>query len=552
MFGGGHFGFATHQHDEAYLNDEIFQKMSGTNKPKDKLYGKMTSFFYNDSIFLVSNPENYTGGARKPEAHVFNLNTHQWAKPGDDFATFVDGYSLVVSKDKLYLSGNYYEVTNTQNQGGGIFGATGGTQNVSKMVDGALFTYELKESEGATSKGPNTNYQILRAKHLPIVDHPAFHKTNHTSSIYEDKLVIFGGKTSKNKLTNDLVIFDLNSYKALDLPNEYQKQTKMPRARMMHKSVILNKSLCIYGGIDSRDIHLNDMWILNLETFEWNQINIDEKITVAKSLALSASYGDKIYFFSSNQVITYEPSTQTWDYILPKNSIPSYSNVHTFKVFEDKIIFGESNNFYSINLKALTGGAKTVAIESNAKGSNLMSGLKIFFKEKPFADITFKIQGQEIPAHKGFLAARCPYFKKMFTSGMMEANSSVIEIPTTKVETFNALLEYIYCEETTGLDLENAVDLLKLSEEFMFPQLKQYCEKLLQDMLKVENVVELANLAETFDAKELEEKALIFIAKNFESVVQYSDIRKLSDAALIRVNRFTQNQKEVIQGLFRG
>jgi len=33
---------------------------------------------------------------------------------------------------------------------------------------------------------------------------------------------------------------------------------------MMHKSVIFNKSLCIYGGVDSRDIQLTDMWILNL------------------------------------------------------------------------------------------------------------------------------------------------------------------------------------------------------------------------------------------------------------------------------------------------
>jgi len=105
-------------------------------------------------------------------------------------------------------------------------------------------------------------------------------------------------------------------------------------------------------------------------------------------------------------------------------------------------------------------------------------------------------------------------------------------------------LEYIYCEETSGLDLESAIDLLKLSEEFMFPQLKQHCEKLLQDKLKVENVVELANLAETFDAKVLEEKTLKFIAENFESVVQYSDIRKLSDAALVQVNRFSQMKKQ--------
>lgn len=204
MFGGSQFGFPTHQNAD-FLNDEIFQKMPGTNKPKERLYRKMSSFFYNDNIFLVSNQDTFGGGTRKPEVHVFNLNTYQWARPGDDFVTFADGFSLAASKDKLYLSGSYYEVNPTQNQGGGgLFGGGGGGQAVSRPVDGALFTYELKGFEGATGS------QILRAQHLPLVNHPAFHKTNHTSTIDGDKLIVFGGKTCKNKLTNDLVIFDLS------------------------------------------------------------------------------------------------------------------------------------------------------------------------------------------------------------------------------------------------------------------------------------------------------------------------------------------------------
>ncbi len=77
------------------------------------------------------------------------------------------------------------------------------------------------------------------------------------------------------------------------------------------------------------------------------------------------------------------------------------------------------------------------------------------FQEKPFADITFKVQGTDIKAHKGFIAIRCPYFQRMFSSnffekkfvvkvtflkgGMKEAQSTEIEISDISPSAFNSI-----------------------------------------------------------------------------------------------------------------
>jgi len=50
------------------------------------------------------------------------------------------------------------------------------------------------------------------------------------------------------------------------------------------------------------------------------------------------------------------------------------------------------------------------------KEQSLYANLRHFYEEKPFTDIVFKVEGKEIPAHKGFLVSRCSLFSKMFAS----------------------------------------------------------------------------------------------------------------------------------------
>ena len=49
-----------------------------------------------------------------------------------------------------------------------------------------------------------------------------------------------------------------------------------------------------------------------------------------------------------------------------------------------------------------------------------MSDLAKMFMDSTFSDVTFTVQGQDIPGHKNILAMRCPHFVSMFTSSKDE------------------------------------------------------------------------------------------------------------------------------------
>ena len=158
-----------------------------------------------------------------------------------------------------------------------------------------------------------------------------------------------------------------------------------------------------------------------------------------------------------------------------------------------------------------------------------------FFKEKPFADLVFRVQGEEIKAHKAFLAARCSYFNNMFQSGMIEGNSNVIEVPDIKPKTFEAFLEFIYCGEVTSEDEEIWLDLLELSDKYCMKSLEELCSSSLKGKMSKENVVKAANLAEKLGMEDLKQEALNFIIGNFDGVFESQDIRELSRELLMEL-----------------
>ncbi|EDO29158.1 predicted protein, partial [Nematostella vectensis] len=68
-----------------------------------------------------------------------------------------------------------------------------------------------------------------------------------------------------------------------------------------------------------------------------------------------------------------------------------------------------------------------------------------------FHDITLKVDGNPVGAHKAILAARCSYFEAMFRSFMPENNTVTITIGETvpSQKAFDSLLKYIYFGNVT-------------------------------------------------------------------------------------------------------
>jgi len=97
---------------------------------------------------------------------------------------------------------------------------------------------------------------------------------------------------------------------------------------------------------------------------------------------------------------------------VPNSSV--YNNANIIGIYQEKIILRSDSEFHAItfNKPAPEGKISPTKIEKQS----LASQMRRFFEERPFPDIIFKVQGQDIPAHKGFLTVKCSYFHKMFTS----------------------------------------------------------------------------------------------------------------------------------------
>ena len=77
----------------------------------------------------------------------------------------------------------------------------------------------------------------------------------------------------------------------------------------------------------------------------------------------------------------------------------------------------------------------------------------------------------EIDGHVHFITRSCflptgsPYFKSMFSSGMMEQHGSRLELPDIEKETFAAFKEYIYTGNK-NITQDNVVQLLQAAAIF--------------------------------------------------------------------------------------
>lgn len=90
-----------------------------------------------------------------------------------------------------------------------------------------------------------------------------------------------------------------------------------------------------------------------------------------------------------------------------------------------------------------------------------------------------------------------------------------------------AVIEFAYCNQVE-LDVNLALDVLKLSHKYKFSSLKQICSEYLSGKLSIENYVDIASASEEYQAPVLEDAVLEFVAKNLKSIEQKREYPNLS------------------------
>mmetsp|Transcript_18157 Transcript_18157/g.23892 ORF Transcript_18157/g.23892 Transcript_18157/m.23892 type:complete len:547 (+) Transcript_18157:211-1851(+) len=180
---------------------------------------------------------------------------------------------------------------------------------------------------------------------------------------------------------------------------------------------------------------------------------------------------------------------------------------------------------YNEHTAALTDPSATAAPTSMS--SSFLADLKSMIDNSDFSDITFVVEGQNIHAHKGYLAVRCEHFRAMFSSGMRESRENEVIIPNIRYPIFLALLEYIYTD-MTDITPENAIDLYNAADLYTLDRLKVLCEMSVQKGINFENAATLLQNADESHATRLREICMNFIIRHFDTVTKSEGFKSLS------------------------
>jgi len=162
----------------------------------------------------------------------------------------------------------------------------------------------------------------------------------------------------------------------------------------------------------------------------------------------------------------------------------------------------------------------------------LQSRMQKFVNEEEFSDVTFVLEGgaHRIYGHKMILCLVSDCFRAMFTTGFRESTQREIEIPNCSYGAFHCMMQYIYTgrvpdfavlrpTRTNGSNdddhdsspsivneenLNRAVEVLELADQFFLDHLKQCCERMLQAAVRAETCDTMLQVAQKCNAHQLE------------------------------------------------
>ncbi|KAI9255934.1 hypothetical protein EDC94DRAFT_617226 [Helicostylum pulchrum] len=144
-------------------------------------------------------------------------------------------------------------------------------------------------------------HTLVWTRHIPPPDSdkPPMARYFHSASVYKNQLIIFGGM-GYSRLSNDglcvlddISVLDVNTMCWTSPP--IQPSLYSPQSRYAHLSSIAEDKLIVVGGQDLDNNYLDEMNVLNLKNWEWEQVKTFEKhVGAYRSVAVTAPPGTRI------------------------------------------------------------------------------------------------------------------------------------------------------------------------------------------------------------------------------------------------------------------
>lgn len=167
-------------------------------------------------------------------------------------------------------------------------------------------------------------------------------------------------------------------------------------------------------------------------------------------------------------------------------------------------------------------------------------------------DVILSVGTRHVFAHRSVLAASCPYFRAMFTSGLSECDKECVVLKEVDGAAVEALVDFIYTSDL-HVCVDNVENLLAAADCLQLTTAKATCAEFLKQHLTVPNCLEICEFAERHSCVDLECAARSFAHNNFSDVAQtdgfllvtYESFKKLVTSDFLRI----KNEEEVFEAV---
>jgi hypothetical protein len=154
--------------------------------------------------------------------------------------------------------------------------------------------------------------------------------------------------------------------------------------------------------------------------------------------------------------------------------------------------------------------------------------LSAMFNNALFSDVSFKLKDHLIHLHKIVLCSQNDYMKAMLLGSFMESKKNQVEINEENTDSFMAFLESFYKDQVEK-NVDDLLELLILSNKYLFYELKNYLQVLIGDKLRIKNVCRVLDVSDTHNAPILKKTCLRYISQNPGRVKQTRGYKELKE-----------------------
>lgn len=196
-----------------------------------------------------------------------------------------------------------------------------------------------------------------------------------------------------------------------------------------------------------------------------------------------------------------------------------------------------------------------VSIDLKVKTNEVpRSGLLALLKTEKYADVSFMVEGKVLKAHRVVVASQSSYFDRLLYGSMKESGCDEIVLHETPWRAFTLVLDYLYSGCVGSTDLQTALDLLALSDQYGLDGLRQSIEEVLCKHIELDYVLQFMCYADMHNASKLYKQCSEYVDYNARSILHSHGMMILPKAhlkSLLKRDSFFASEIEIFEAVKR-